>query len=72
MKKSLKTSKKNKFPLGWNEARVRRVLDYYENQPDEAAAAEDDALFGKPKHTLMQIPVKLVPAVRKLLKKKAS
>jgi hypothetical protein len=72
MKKNLKTSRKNKFPQGWDETRVRRVLDHYERQTDEAAAAEDDALFSKPKHTLMQIPVKLVPAVRRLLNKKAS
>ncbi len=72
MKKKLKTSKKNKFPSGWDEARVRRVLDYYEHQSDEAAAVEDDALFSNPKHTFMQIPVKLVPAVRRLLNKKAS
>ena len=72
MKKKLKTSKKNKFPQGWDEVRVRRVLHHYERQTDEAAATEDDALFRKPKHTLMQIPVKLVPAVRRLLNKKAS
>lgn len=72
MKKKLKSSKKNKFPRGWDEARVRRVIKHYENQSDEAAAAEHDALFSDQKHTLMQIPVKLVPAVRKLLQKKAS
>ena len=29
-----------KYPRGWNEARVRRVLEYYESQSDEDAAAE--------------------------------
>jgi hypothetical protein len=72
MKKKLKSSKKNKFPKGWDEARVRRVIKHYEEQSDEAAAAEHDALFDHQKHALMQIPVKLVPAVRKLLNKKAS
>jgi hypothetical protein len=72
MKRKLKSSKKNKFPKGWDEARVRRVIKHYESQSDEAAAAEHDARFDNEKHTLMQIPVKLVPAVRRLLNKKAS
>jgi len=72
MKKKLKSSKKNKFPKGWDEARVRRIIKHYENQSDESAAAEHDALFNRPNHAMMQIPVRLVPAVRKLLNKKAS
>ena len=31
------------FPPGWDERRVRRVLDYYENQPDDEATAEATA-----------------------------
>ncbi|MGH9792164.1 MAG: hypothetical protein ACRD5W_13220 [Candidatus Acidiferrales bacterium] len=46
---------------------MRRVLDYYENQTDEEAAAEDDAIFARPSETVMQIPAKLVPAVRRLI-----
>ncbi len=32
--------KPNKFPPGWDEARVQRVLDHYEHQTDEEAVAE--------------------------------
>ena len=64
--------RQHRFPPGWDEARVRRVIKHYESQSDEAAAAEHDALFNDKKHTLMQIPVKLVPAVRRLLNRKAS
>ena len=32
-----------KYPRGWNEPRVRRVLEYYETQTDEEAAAEIEA-----------------------------
>jgi hypothetical protein len=71
MKKRLKSSKKNKFPKGWNERRVRQVLEHYENQTDEEAAAEDDRIFNDTRHTFMQIPAKLVPAVRKLIAKRA-
>jgi hypothetical protein len=69
MKKLIKSSKKNKFPKGWDEARVRRLIKHYEHQSDAAAAAEDDAVFGDKKHTFMRIPVRLVPAVRRLLSK---
>jgi hypothetical protein len=72
MPKPIRTSKKNRFPKGWDEARVRRLLQHYEGQTDEEAAAEDDAIFNDKKSTFMQIPARLVPAVRKLLQKKAS
>ena len=58
-----------KYPRGWNEARVRRVLEYYESQSDEGAAAEIDAGF---KRTTMEVPVGLVPVVRQLIAKRKS
>ena len=36
--------KQNRFPPGWNKARVQRVLDHYEAQSDIEAVAEDEAL----------------------------
>lgn len=33
----------NQFPDGWNEARIRRVIEHYENQTDDEAVAEDEA-----------------------------
>ena len=35
--------KQSKFPSGWDEERVRRVLEHYESQTDEEAVAEDEA-----------------------------
>jgi quinol monooxygenase YgiN len=32
-----------KFPPGWDEQRVRRVLEHYESQTEEEAVAEDEA-----------------------------
>jgi hypothetical protein len=65
----MKTARKdpNKYPRGWNAARVRRVIDYYERQSDEEAAAEDEAASSKRKVTTMQVPLKLVPTVRRLI-----
>ena len=65
-------SKRNRFPPGWDEARVRRVLEHYEDQTDEEAVAEDEAAFESTTHTVMEIPVDLVPAVRQLIASRES
>jgi len=61
--------KQSQFPPGWDEARVRRVLEHYEAQSDEEAVAEDEASFEATTHTAMEVPVDLVPAVRELIAK---
>jgi hypothetical protein len=60
-------TKQSKFPPGWDAARVQELVDYYENQTDEEAAAEHEAALSRPDHTLMEIPTELVPAVREIL-----
>jgi hypothetical protein len=62
--------KQPKFPEGWDEERVRRVLEHYDAQADEEAVAEDEAAYESTTHTAMEIPVELVPEVRELLAKK--
>jgi len=61
--------KQSQFTPGWDEARVRRVLEHYEAQSDEEAVAEDEASFEATTHTAMEVPVDLVPAVRELIAK---
>jgi len=58
------------FPPGWDEERVRRVLDRYEIQTDEEATAEDEAAYEAITHTAVSVPVELIPAVRELLAKR--
>lgn len=60
----------SKFPAGWDEGRVRRVLEHYERQSGEEALAEDEAAFESTTHTAMEVPVDLVPAIRELLAKR--
>jgi len=60
-----------KFPPGWDEERVRRVLAHYENQSEEEALAEDEAAYEDSSQTFMEIPNELVPKVRELLAKHA-
>jgi hypothetical protein len=63
-------SKRTKFPEGWNEARVKRVLEHYETQTDEEAVAEDEAASEEKGQTLMEVPSELVPTVRELIAKR--
>ena len=58
------------YPDGWDEERVRRVLEHYETQPDEEAVAEDEAAYEATTHTAMNVPVELVPTVRELIAKR--
>lgn len=60
-------NQKNRFPPGWDESRVRAVLEHYESQSDEEALAEDEAAFDAPTDTTMTVPADLVPAVRDLI-----
>ncbi|MBI5302816.1 MAG: hypothetical protein HY868_11825 [Chloroflexi bacterium] len=58
--------KTNRFPKGWDEKRVRKVLRHYETQTEDAAAAEDEKAFKG--QTTMQIPRELLPIVRELIR----
>jgi len=62
--------KRSVFPEGWNEERVRKLLEHYEAQSDEEALAEDEAAFESTTHTAMEVPVDLVPKVRELIAKR--
>lgn len=62
---------KNKFPAGWDEDRVKRVLTHYDQQTEEQAVAEDEAGLDS-SETLMRIPHDLVSVVRELIAKHQS
>ena len=61
-----------RFPPGWDEARVKRVLEHYEAQTQEEAVAEDEAAYESTTHTAMEVPVDLVPTVRELIAKRGA
>jgi len=61
--------KQTKFPRGWDEERVRRVLAQYEQQTEEEAVAEDEAAFEDRTQTFMEVPKELVPVIRELIAK---
>jgi hypothetical protein len=57
----------NQYPGGWNAAKVRRIIRYYENQTEEEAAAEIEKAPEVESTTWVQVPTDLVPKVEKLL-----
>ena len=63
-------TKQSRFPEGWDEARVQRVIEHYESQAGAEAVAEDEAALDLKDQTLMEIPNDLVPAIRELIAKR--
>lgn len=64
--------KQSRFPPGWDEDRVKRVMSHYETQSEEEAVAEDEAAYEAQDQTVMEVPTDLVPAVRNLIAKRKS
>ena len=62
-------NKRNRFPAGWNQDRVRLLLRHYEEQTEDEAVAEDEAAFLKRDQTVMVVPRRLVPAITRLIKR---
>ncbi len=69
MKKAIK---RQKFPPGWNEKRVKELIAHYENQTEDEEFADIEAARRAEDITLMAIPTELVPEVRALLARKES
>ena len=65
-------NKEQKFPPGWDENRVREVIDHYENQIEDEQFAEIEAAHEAENITMMAMPTELVPEVRALIAKKQS
>ena len=63
----MKMKKATKFPDGWDDERVQRLLQHYKSQTEDEAVAEDEAVLEDTTQTLMEIPNALVPSVRALI-----
>lgn len=61
-----------KYPPGWDEERVRRVIAHYDAQTEDEQFAEIEAAREAEGVTLMAVPTELVPEVRALLAQKQS
>jgi hypothetical protein len=61
----------NKFPDGWDEDKLQRVLAHYGEHTEDEALAEDEAGI-QPSETVMNVPHDLVPKVRESIAKQHS
>lgn len=68
----MSTKKEASYPPGWDEERVRKVLEHYEKQGEDEAVAEDEEALDPLTHALVEVPVHLLPKVRALIAKEAS
>ena len=59
--------KQTKYPAGWNERKVRRLVKHYESQTEDEAIAEDEAAFELKDQAVMVVPKKLVPKITRLI-----
>ena len=62
--------RQNKFPSGWDQERVRKILAHYEQQTEEEAVAEDEAAFENSTQTVIEVPKDLLPEIRELIAKR--
>ena len=56
------------FPKGWDQKRVQAVIDYYDNQTEDEELAEYlTGIALEEGKSMMVVPTKLVPEIRKLI-----
>jgi hypothetical protein len=58
---------KQHFPPGWNERKVRAVIQHYERLTDDELAHEIETAKEVTEETLISVPTELLPAVRELI-----
>jgi hypothetical protein len=58
----------SKFPPGWDEQRVRRLIAHHEGLTEEEQVAEDEAAASEQAgQAVISVPEALLPAIRQLL-----
>ncbi len=62
--------RRNRFPSGWDAAKVQKVLEHYDGQTGDEAVAEDEAAFRRRDQTVMVVPKPLVPAITQLIERR--
>ena len=58
------------LPPGWDEDRIRALIDHYDAQDEDERAAEIEAAWEAEGMTLMSVPTALVPEIRAILARK--
>lgn len=66
-----KKPRKQHYPWGWNEKRVKEVIAHYDRQTEEEAVAEYEAAMKVAAQSLILVPTKLIPEIRRLIARRA-
>ncbi len=64
------TKRKQKYPAGWDEKRIRKLAEHYDNQTEDEQVAEHEEAFRAKNQTIMVVPTELVPEIIKLINRK--
>ena len=60
--------KTNRFPKGWDEQRVQRLIAELDSRTDaEWVAADEEALAERDEQTTVSVPKSLLPEIRRVL-----
>ena len=60
--------KPSRFPPGWDEDRVKRLIEHYDAMTEEEQVAEDEAAVSEQQgQTVITVPDALLPTIRQLL-----
>jgi hypothetical protein len=62
--------RKQVYPAGWDEKRIRKLAEHYDNQTEDEQVKEHEAAFKSEGQTVMVVPTELVPEIVKLINKK--
>ena len=62
----------NNAPIGWDEERIKRVLNHYENQSEDEAVSEDEAAWKNKTNSFIEVPNELIPTVLDLIARKVA
>jgi len=62
-----KRVKKSQYPKGWDEKRVKAVIEFYDNQTEDEELAEYEAAMELKGQSMMLVPTELVPEIRRLI-----
>jgi hypothetical protein len=58
---------KQKFPPGWNERKVRAVIQHYDQLSEDELAHEIETAQEVKEETLISVPTELLPRIRQLI-----
>ena len=69
-KKAMSKKKRQAYPAGWDEERIRKLAEHYDSQSEDEQVAEHEAAFRREDTTVMVVPTDFVPEIVRLISKR--